>query len=189
MKSQTRAAIVIAIRYLALLGLYGDFTAVMVFALDPTDLAFYKDIGRKLDATLMSKKKKVALDKLNESLGQIRDNLVVNLLKEGKHLDILKHFLQDSVPYTDVFNDAAPFKTKVGDHVMVPGIDATSDVTGVAGGRSGLAHWLHVVTPVTRKALRLAKRNFAKRREQGTNGPGCTIHTSIVMSSFHKCSY
>ena len=102
-----------------------------------------------------------ALDKRYESLEQIRDNLVVNLLKEGKHLDILKHFLQDLMPYTDVFNDAAPFETKVGDHVMVPGIDATSDVTGVAGGRSGLAHWLHVVTPVTPKL----RTETSKRRD------------------------
>ena len=160
---------------------------------DPKDLAFYEGVGRKLDATLMSKKKKVALDKLSESLGQIRDNLVVNLLKEGKHLYLLMHFQQDFLPYADVFNDVAPFEVEMpqganaivvkdscayvarqsvsrmemGDHVMVPGIEATSDVTGVAGGRSGPARWHHVVTPVTPKASRLAK---AQLRLQDVNG-------------------
>ena len=85
------------------------------------------------------------------------------------------------------FNDAAPFETKVGDHVMVPCIDATSVVTGVAGGRSGLAHWLHVVTPVTRKASRLAK---AQLRLTDVNGvpaaPGCFIETSIVIALFFQ---
>ena len=101
----------------------------------------------------MSKKKEVALDKLNDSLEQIRDNLVVNLLKEGKHLDILKHFQQDFLPYADVFNDVAPFEVEMpqganaivvkdacayvacqavsrmemGDPIMVPGVVAMSD--------------------------------------------------------------
>ena len=108
MENRTLTAVVTAIRYLSFLGLYGDFTAVMVFVLDPNDFAFYEDIGPKLDATLMSKKKKAAVDKLNESLGQVRDNFVVNLPKEGKHLDILKHFSQDFLPYADVFSDVAP---------------------------------------------------------------------------------
>ena len=120
---------------------------------DSKDLAIYEDPGRKLGTTLMSKKK-AAMDKLNESLVQVEDTFSVNLLKEDKHLDFLKHFQQDFLPYADVFNNAAPFEVelpqganaivvkdtcayvacqsvsrmKMVDHIMVPGIEATSDV-------------------------------------------------------------
>ena len=80
---------------------------------DAKDVAICEDTGRKLGATFMPKKKKAALDKLNESLGKVGDNFVVNLLKEGKHLDILKHFQQGFLPYADVFNDVAPFEVEM----------------------------------------------------------------------------
>jgi flavin reductase (DIM6/NTAB) family NADH-FMN oxidoreductase RutF len=191
---------------------------------DSKNLAIYEDTGRKLGVTLLSKKKKAALDKLNdammaalgkvstgryivtasrsdisnaipatwvmpasteppsvafavpkdkaiESLVQVGDTFVVNLLEEGKHLDILKHFQQDFLPGADVFNGVASFEVETpqganaivvkdacayvvcqavsrmeaGDHVIVTGIvvmgDAAGDALVAASHRKSAAYY------------------------------------------------